>query len=108
MKADPTIVLIKELRAEILMLREELKQSIKRECRAIEEKLIGLGIMENEDEYWSEKDIVRKFGVSRTKIFNMKKAGILPSVKLGESKNSPVKYRPADVRIAFAEYLQHK
>ena len=106
MNEDKLIALIKSLYAEVKSMREELKQDIKAECRNIEEKLIGLGIMESEDEYWSEKDIMRKFGVSRTKIWNMRKSGILPVVKLGKGKNATGKYRPADVRIAFADHLQ--
>lgn len=106
MKEDKLAALLKELLTEVQSLRAELKKDIKAECRNIEEKLIGLGIMESEDEYWSEKDIMRKFGVSRTKIWNMRKSGILPFVKLGEGKNASVKFRPADVRIAFAEHLQ--
>lgn len=74
MNEDKLIALIKSLYAEVKSMREELKQDIKAECRNIEEKLIGLGIMESEDEYWSEKDIMRKFGVSRTKIWNMRKS----------------------------------
>lgn len=106
MKEDKLTNLIKALMAEVKSLRESIKNDIKAECRSIEEKLIGLGIMESEDEYWSEKDIIRKFGVSRTKIWKMRKSGILPFIKLGEGKNAPVKYRPADVRIAFADQLQ--
>lgn len=106
MKEDKLLSLMKTILSEIKSLREEIKNDIKAECRNIEEKLIGLGIMESEDEYWSEKDIMRKFGVSRTKIWNMRKSGILPFVKLGTGKNASVKYRPADVRIAFADHLQ--
>lgn len=106
MKEDKLMALVKSLYTEVKSLREAIKEDIKAECRNIEEKLIGLGIMESEDEYWSEKDIMRKFGVSRTKIWNMRKSGILPFVKLGKGKNASVKYRPADVRIAFADKLQ--
>lgn len=106
MKEDKLLSLMKTILSEIKSMREGIKNDIKAECRNIEEKLIGLGIMESEDEYWSEKDIIRKFGVSRTKIYNMRKSGILPYVKLGTGKNASVKYRPADVRIAFADHLQ--
>lgn len=106
MKEDKLMALVKSLYTEVKSLRQAIKEDIKAECRNIEEKLIGLGIMESEDEYWSEKDIMRKFGVSRTKIWNMRKSGILPFVKLGKGKNASVKYRPADVRIAFADKLQ--
>lgn len=106
MKEDKLMNLVKTLLTEVKSMRENIKNDIKAECRSIEEKLIGLGIMESEDEYWSEKDIIRKFGVSRTKIWKMRKSGILPFVKLGTGKNAPVKYRPADVRIAFADHLQ--
>lgn len=84
MKEDKLMALVKSLYVEVKSLREAIKEDIKAECRNIEEKLIGLGIMESEDEYWSEKDIMRKFGVSRTKIWNMRKSGILPFVKLGK------------------------
>lgn len=95
--------LLREVKNIMAAFREELTSMVKKDRKELIEALKGIGLIDPEEELWTKKDIMVKFGVSRGSVEAMMKNGILPYIKRGNSKNSPVRFRPADVRIAFLD-----
>ena len=96
-----------EVRSTVKDLLSEMLLDVKREMKGHHQHLIevlrGYGLLDAEEELWTKKDVMVKFGVSRAKIDRMMQEGTLPFVKLGSSRQATVKFRPVDTRIAFAE-----
>ena len=86
-------------------LRDEIKAEIRIQVRAVSHEicdvLIGQGVLEPEEKLLTKAQVMKMYGVSKTKLEDMMKTGILEFIKLGDSKQSPVRIRPADARIAF-------
>lgn len=104
MRAAEAISMMNEMRRILNSFKEELAADRRRERKELIEMLSGFGLIEPEEELWTIKDLMTKFGVSRGTIYKMMKNGTLPFIRLGNSKNSPVRFRPVDARAAFMEY----
>lgn len=96
-----------ELRRLLDEMKEQIKCEIRDEVKAasrdLYEVLTGLGILSPEEKMWTKTDIIKRYNVSRTTVEKMMTDGILPYSKTGDSKQARVRFRPADVRIAFQE-----
>ena len=95
--------LLKEFKNMMVSFREEIATMIKKDRKELIEALKGIGLLDPEEELWSKKDVMSKYDVSRGCIEAMMKNGTLPYIKKGTSKSSPVRFRPADVRIALLD-----
>ncbi|MDE6537170.1 MAG: hypothetical protein K2M13_03935 [Muribaculaceae bacterium] len=97
-----------ELRRLMEEMREQIKGEIRAEIKAasrdIYDVLTGLGVIEPEEKMWTKADIIKKYCVSKTTVEKMMTEGVLPFCKDGNTQQSRVRFRPADVRIAFQEY----
>ncbi|MBD5306789.1 MAG: hypothetical protein HDS14_04075 [Bacteroides sp.] len=92
--------LMDEMREQIKI---EIRDQVKAASRDLYEVLTGLGVIEPEETLWTKSDIINRYNVSLSTINNMMAAGTLPYSKTGGSQQARVRFRPADVRIAFQE-----
>lgn len=92
--------IVKETMAEVF---SGMKDELNGHQKSMINILQGFGILDSEEEFWTKKDLMVKFGVGKSKIESMMREGILPFVKLGNSKQSCVKFRPVDARQAFTD-----
>lgn len=99
MAKDMTTILLNKIEALVNELRKEMHQNNKK----IIDALIAQGIIDTEEEMWSIEETATKMKLSRRTIIRMIEDGRLPAVKIGSSKNSPVRIRPADARQAMAD-----
>lgn len=90
--------------AKIDALFNELRNEMNANNKKLIEALVLQGILDMEEEMWTIDETAAKFKVSRSTIKRLIKDGILPASKSGESKQSPVRIRPADARQAMADY----
>lgn len=90
--------------AKIDALFNELRNEMNANNKKLIEALVLQGILDLNEEMWTIDETAAKFKVSRSTIKRLIKDGILPASKSGESKQSPVRIRPADARQAMADY----
>lgn len=54
--------------------------------------------------YLSKSDVARLLNRCERTVDSLVKAGVLPSIKLGPHKQSPILFDPADVEAAIARF----
>lgn len=101
MTASDRAYMLREIKALFEGFKSEITSMVKKDRKDLYDALVGIGLIDSEEELWTKRDVMQKYGISRGTIDNMMKNGQLPFVKKGRSKSSPVFFRPADVRIAF-------
>lgn len=97
--------LLTEMKSAHEKFREELKAEmriiLRSACHEICEVLRGQGVLEPEEKLLTKKQVMKMYGVGKTKLEDMMASGKLPFIKEGEHQQSPVKIHPADARQAF-------
>ena len=101
MTASDRAFMLREIKSLLEEFKTEITSMVKKDRKNLYDALVGIGLIDSEEELWTKKDVMLKFGISRGTIDNMMKNGQLPFVKRGNSKSAPVCFRPADVREAF-------
>ena len=94
---------VKLVMTKIDALFNELRNEMNANNKKLIEALVLQGILDMEEEMWTIDQSAKKFKVSRSTIKRLIKDGILPATKTGDSKQSPVRIRPADARQAMAD-----
>ncbi|MCM1505279.1 MAG: helix-turn-helix domain-containing protein [Muribaculum sp.] len=94
--------LIAELREDIRNHRDDIDRKIDSVTRSVKDAFQGFGILDPEEEVWTEKQVCEKYHKSRKTMFNYRKEGKIPYHRIGVGKNSSVRYRKADVMDFFA------
>lgn len=105
MTASEKKIIFTELRQMLNEVREETKAEIRREIKAVSreiyEVLTGLGVLESDEKRLTKAQVMKMYGVGKSKVESMMADGTLPFTKEGEHRQAPVFFRYADARIAF-------
>lgn len=94
---------IAEIKDEIKGLKRIIEEKIDNAFKLIEKLLKGYGIVDCEEEYLTETQVCERYGVCRRTMYNYRKDGLIPFIRLNDGVNSKILYRKADVIEFFAE-----
>lgn len=98
-----TIVrLISELAAEVRNVKTGLDSKIDHVAKKVTEAFQGFGILDPEEETWTEQQVCDRYHVSRRTMYGHRKGGRIAFIKTGAGKNCMIKYRKADVIEFFS------
>ncbi|WP_302591135.1 MULTISPECIES: helix-turn-helix domain-containing protein [Bacteroidales] len=96
------IRLIRELASEVREVRTGLDCKIDHVAKKVTEAFQGFGILDPEEETWTEQQVCERYHVSRRTMYEYRKSGLIAYIKTGSGKNCKVKYRKADVMEFFS------
>ena len=98
-----TIVrLISELAAEVRNVKTGLDSKIDHVAKKVTEAFQGFGILDPEEETWTEQQVCDRYHVSRRTMYEHRKGGRIAFIKNGYGKNCKITYRKADVIELFS------
>ena len=105
MTANEQKILSREISRIVTEMRESLlddiRSEIKRANREMYDTLVNLGILEDEQRFYTKAQVCKRYKVSKTKVEQMMNDGTLPYTKTGDSKQYRVIFAAVDCRIAF-------
>ena len=105
MTANEQKILSREISRIVSEMRESLlydiRSEIKSASREMYDTLVNLGILEDEQRFYTKAQVCKRYKVSKTKVEQMMNDGTLPYTKTGDSKQSRVLFAAVDCRIAF-------
>lgn len=105
MTANEQKILSREISRIVTEMRESLMDDIRREIKSANrdmyDTLVNLGILEDEQRFYTKAQLCKRYKVSKTKVEQMMNDGTLPYTKTGDSKQSRVIFAAVDCRIAF-------
>lgn len=105
MTANEQKILSREISRIVSEMRESLLDDIRSEIksanREMYDTLVNLGILEDEQRFYTKAQVCKKYKLSKTKVEQMMNDGTLPYTKTGDSKQSRVIFAAVDCRIAF-------
>lgn len=94
--------MLNEVREEMRSLRNGVDSKIESVAKTVMEAFQGFGILDPDEDYWTGKQVCEKYHIDRKTLYTWRMEGKIPFVKNGESKNSSIRYRKADVIEFFA------
>lgn len=94
--------MLAELRNEINNLRNGVDHKIDSVAKSVKEAFQGFGILDPDEDVWTEKQVCERYQVTRKTMFNYRSEGKIPYIRKGEGKQSSIRYRKADVMEFFA------
>lgn len=94
--------LIKELTVEVRKVKHGLDNKIDQVAQRVTEAFQGFGILDPEEDLWTEQQVCERYHVSRRTMFEHRKHGRIPFIKTGSGKNCKIRYRKADVIEFFS------
>lgn len=98
-----TIVrLISELASEVRNVKTGLDSKIDQVAKKVTEAFQGFGILDPEEETWTEQQVCDRYHVSRRTMYEHRKGGRIAFIKNGCGKNCKITYRKADVIELFS------
>lgn len=93
---------ILELKSEIRDMKDGLDCKIDQVAKRVTEAFQGFGILDPDEELWTEQQVCERYHVSRRTMYDHRKSGRIAFVKTGRGKNCKIKYRKADVMEFFS------
>ena len=96
--------LIRELASEVRNVKTGLDSKIDHVAKKVTEAFQGFGILDPEEETWTEQQVCERYHVSRRTMYEYRKCGMIAYIKTGSGKNCKVKYRKADVIELFSVF----
>jgi len=98
-----TIVrLIGELASEVRNVKAGLDSKIDHVAKKVTEAFQGFGILDPDEETWTEQQVCERYHVSRRTMYGYRKSGVIAYIKTGSGKNCKIKYRKADAIEFFS------
>ena len=94
--------LIEELRAEVRAVKNGVDHKIDSVAKTVMDAFQGFGILDPEEDTWTEKQVCERYQISRKTMYNYREADRIPYTKMGTGKHGIVRYRKADVIEFFA------
>ncbi len=94
--------LISELKSEVRGMRNGLDCKIDQVAKRVTEAFQGFGILDPDEDQWTEQQVCERYHVSRRTMYNHRKEGRIAFIKTGSGKNCKIKYRKADVIEFFS------
>ncbi len=93
---------ILELRSEVRGMKNGLDSKIDQVAKRVTEAFQGFGILDPDEELWTEQQVCERYHVSRRTMYEHRKNGRIAFIKTGSGKNCKIKYRKADVIEFFS------
>lgn len=94
--------MVAELREEVKSLRNGIDNKIDTVAKSVKDAFQGFGILDPEEDTWTEQQVCERYNVSRRTMYNRRSAGVIPYNRSGKGKNCAIRYRKADVIEMFA------
>lgn len=94
--------LLSDIRREVRELKDGVHTRIDTAVKSVKEAFQGFGILDPEEEMWTEKQVCERYHVDRKTMYRHRKAGRITSYKYGKGKNCKIYYRKADVIELFS------
>ena len=95
---------INELRAEVKALHQLVDMKIDHVVRKVCDAFQGFGILDPNEETWTEQQVCERYRINRRTMYNFRKDDKIAFTKTGRGKNCKIYYRKADVIEFFASY----
>ncbi|MBJ2197539.1 DNA-binding protein [Muribaculaceae bacterium Isolate-042 (Harlan)] len=94
--------MLSELRAEVQAIRTGVDSRIESVAKTVMEAFQGFGILDPDEDTWTDKQVRARYHVSRKTLYNYRMSGKLPYTQTGEGTNCTIRYRKADIIELFA------
>lgn len=94
--------IIMELKSEVRDMKNGLDSKIDQVAKRVTEAFQGFGILDPDEETWTEQQVCERYHVSRRTMYDHRANGRIPFIKNGSGKNCKIKYRKADVIEFFS------
>lgn len=94
--------MIAELKEEVRDIRNGVHDKIDSVASKVKAAFEGFGILDPEEEVWTEQQVCERYQVCRRTMYNYRNAGRIAATKSGKGRNCKLKYRKADVIEMFA------
>ena len=91
-----------EIQKEVRELKDGVHNRIDGAIRSVKDAFQGFGILDPEEDMWTEKQVLERYHVDRQTMYNHRKSGRITGHKNGTGKNCKIYYRKADVMELFA------
>ena len=111
MKANKTVTsaefdilsrMLLEIQKEVKELKDGVHTRIDGAIRSVKDAFQGFGILDPEEDMWTEKQVRERYHVDRKTMYNHRKSGRITGHKNGSGRNCKIYYRKADVMELFA------
>ncbi len=94
--------MLAEIRREIRSLKDGVHERIDVAVKAVKDAFQGFGILDPDEEMWTEKQVCERYHIERKTMYRHRKAGRITGYKYGKGKNCKIYYRKADVIELFS------
>ena len=94
--------LIRELASEVWNIKTGLDSKIDHVAKKVTEAFQGFGILDPDEETWTEQQVCERYHVSRRTMYEHRINGRIPFIRNGSGKNCKILYRKADVIEFFS------
>lgn len=94
--------MLTEIRREVRDLKDGVHDRIDDAIRSVKDAFQGFGILDPEEEMWTEKQVCERYHVDRKTMYRHRKAGRITGYKSNKGTNSKISYRKADVIELFS------
>ena len=94
--------MLAELKAEMVAIKQGVDIKIDDVAKTVMNAFQGFGILDPEEDTWTETQVCDRYHVSRRTMYNHRMGGRIPYSKNGAGKNCMIRYRKADVIELFA------
>lgn len=94
--------MISELKEEVLNVKNGVHAKIDIVTKSIKDAFEGFGILDPDEDTWTEQQVCEHYHVTRRTMYNYRKAGLITGYKTGGGRNCKINYRKADVMELFA------
>ncbi len=96
------VSLIKELAAEVRDFKSGIDSKIDEVARKVTDAFQGFGILDPDEETWTEQQVCERYHVSRRTMYDHRSNGRIAFIKNGAGRNCKIRYRKADVMEFFS------
>ena len=94
--------MLTEIRREVRDLKDGVHNRIDHAVKSVKDAFQGFGILDPEEEMWTEKQVCERYHVDRKTMYRHRKAGRITGYRSNKGTNSKVSYRKADVIELFS------
>lgn len=94
--------MLNELKAEMIAMKQGVDTEIEVVAKTVMDAFQGFGILDPEEDTWTETQVCDRYHVSRRTMYNHRKEGRIAYTRSGSGKNCMIRYRKADVIELFA------
>ncbi|MDE6523751.1 MAG: helix-turn-helix domain-containing protein [Muribaculaceae bacterium] len=94
--------MLNELKAEMIAMKQGVDTKIEVVAKTVMDAFQGFGILDPEEDTWTETQVCDRYHVSRRTMYNHRKEGRIAYTRSGSGKNCMIRYRKADIIELFA------